>query len=89
MPFTQEQLTAVMGALQKRPTMRCVVCGQQSWNVNSDLVLLQTVQVGIPLMVATGAPSVAVICTVCGNTLLFNVFALGVGDIFGLKASRS
>jgi hypothetical protein len=77
----QEILAAVIGKIgQPKP---CPLCGQTVWSI-SDMGYLTFVASERPLenqLQGDGFPSVVFICRHCGNTMFFNMYALGLGDL--------
>jgi hypothetical protein len=49
----------------------CIVCGENNWGVGDNIVRLQTRE-------GPAYPSVAVVCNVCGYTMLFNAVRMGL-----------
>jgi len=72
---------------------QCPMCSNRSWIVQTDgLVYLVMSPAPIPFVGYRpvndpNLPSIAMVCTRCGNTQLLNVFILGLGDLFGLKSN--
>jgi len=91
MAFTQAQTDAVLVALRQRnaDSRQCSVCGNRKWIVQTDglvYLVMSTPPVPYPTWRPSdpSLPSIAIVCAVCGNTHLLNVFVLGLGPVFGL-----
>lgn len=59
---------------------RCDICGNSEWGTSSKLQQLVEYQSGESLTARSVIPLVPIICTVCGNTRLFNAVILGIID---------
>lgn len=90
--FTEEQRKKVLDAINAKMgevIRTCPICGTSNWGIQGNgLVYLQLVPPGTQGLVIGGVslPNVVVMCQHCGNTVMLNVFVLGVADLFGLKA---
>lgn len=74
----QLQARVIAQLQQKWRTSTCPMCGQNTWEVHGHVTLNLgnvpgVLQVGGPVL-----PTVAVVCQVCGNTVLVNLVALGL-----------
>lgn len=86
MAFTEEQEKAAKSAVD-RHLKACPLCGSKSFYLESDLYYLPTLRKnGVNL--AWGQPCLSVACKTCGHVMLFNVFYLGLGNLFNLKQER-
>lgn len=66
----------------RAPHARCPMCESASWSLEDGFVTLGLERVpGSLAYPETGLPSVALVCTQCGYTVLFNAVALGLGDL--------
>jgi hypothetical protein len=86
MPFSQEQLNAIIAAIQARaPLQRCPYCHQQQWTCANGIVqvaLLPTPQA----FAFTGSkiPCVALVCNTCGDLRLVSLLTIGLGHFVGV-----
>ena len=86
MKFTPEFKARVVEALvAKLPDRRlgaCSLCGTLKWTLVDAIVVTHT-QEEFPKIVLGGQslPSIALVCTNCGNTHLLNLLVLGLGDL--------
>jgi len=92
MAFTPEQFQAIIQSLTGKigGDRACPMCGHNTWTVNDGLVLL-TLQPPTPGAVMLGGitlPNVTITCKTCGNTVLFNVFTLGLAEMFGIMPTE-
>jgi len=95
--FTEEQRKAIEVAVNaqfaKSQGSPCVVCHTRNWTVQgAGLVYVPVQKPGAPTILGPGSttlPSLAVVCQTCGNTILLNIFILGLGEVFGLASSGS
>jgi hypothetical protein len=89
--FTAEELVRINAAIQEKAGgyKPCHVCGTTTWIVYPGLVPL-TIQLKGPIVgteeTIVGTSCVMLVCQKCGNTILLNVFILGLGDLFGVKS---
>jgi len=89
MAFTPEQETKLIAAVQAKANRKtCPGCGTSSWSLGPETVLLQATEPGVPIPLGRGYPCIALICRLCGNTQLYNVYYLGVGEIVGLGSPK-
>ena len=72
----------------KQVAGRCPLCGNQRWTLANGFVYvtLQPDFGGVYVGGTGGLPSVALVCTNCGNTHLLNLVTLGLGHLFGVQA---
>ena len=92
MAFSVEQLKSIKEVLAAKGIVVCPACHRTpDWNVVGDVVPLSvqppdkmgTLVAGGPIL-----PSIAIVCTNCGNTQLHNILVLGLRDVLGLKKSE-
>ncbi len=91
MAFSPEQKQRVLAAVMKvvpNPG-KCTVCGNPTWILGDGFVFLflqdagkNVVQLGGPML-----PSVPLLCTVCGHTVLLNAMMMGLRDMVESKAT--
>jgi len=80
--FTPEKKAQIWAAIMKlRRDLACPVCHQQTWEMPDGFVSLPLLSNFLVGKTNVGLPSVAVVCTTCGHTLLFNLFALGLREL--------
>ena len=74
--LTQEQSARISMVLGQKVTAPCPLCGQRAWGWGPDLVVVSTPRhdVRYPLLV--------LLCSNCGNTMLLNVYMIGIADIW-------
>lgn len=78
------QITSAIAS--KNVTGRCPLCGNLKWTLVDGFVYLTLQQdfAGVYIGGSGGLPSVAIVCTNCGNTHLLNLVTLGLGHYFGI-----
>jgi hypothetical protein len=74
----REKILAKLGELWK--DKHCDICGAEEWGVSGKLFELTEHRVFIPNVEKAVYPLVCVVCSVCGNTRLFQAIALGILD---------
>ena len=85
MAFTPEQQAKIIAAIDAKAGVKlCPGCGTRGWRLGPGLAILQISAPGAPLVLGAGYPCVVLLCRNCGNTQLYNVYALGVADIVGV-----
>jgi hypothetical protein len=76
--FTPELKRKILSAIfLGRPSLSCAVCQRTSWEMADGFAtvpLLKNVWANDRI---SGLPCAALVCTACGNTLFFNLVALG------------
>jgi hypothetical protein len=90
MPFTPEQMQQLIEILTPKLVEPCASCGHNNFSIQGDIVMFPLQP--RPGMVSLGGPSLPclpVICTICGNTLFYNVFVLGVAQILGISSAAA
>lgn len=85
--FTELQRSIIRGALQTKGVKVCQACNVGPWTIGTDLVMLSLASPPHSIM-GEAMPNVPIICNNCGFTQLHNVFALGIADALGVKASQ-
>ncbi|MBA7695435.1 hypothetical protein ES703_104063 [subsurface metagenome] len=72
---------------EKWPTRKCTICGHSSWQIQDSVWEIREFQGG-GMVIGGGSliPVISIMCTYCGNTLLFN--ALHSGIIEGGKKQK-
>ena len=88
--FTPQVKAEIWAALQKnRPLPECPVCGiRNQWDMPDGFVslpLLSNYWTGDRI---SGLPSAALVCKICGHTLLFNLAVLGLRHLLGPELSQ-
>jgi hypothetical protein len=84
MPISGKQRDKVIESLrQQGVTGRCSACGNENW-ILPDWVTHVSVQEPSANLALGGQvmPCIPIVCSRCGNTLLFNLIVLGVWDEF-------
>jgi len=92
--FTQQQASAIIKAFTDKTSgrARCPGCGRDSFVLGDGIVYLplhpthRTPTAMELLSGETQLPSIPIVCATCGNTQLYNVFSLGLGEVLGLRA---
>lgn len=88
MALTQEQQNKLVAVIDSKATRKtCPGCGESRWQLGPEMVILQAFSPGSPMQLGVGYPCIALQCRICGNTQLYNVYILGVGDIVGVAPS--
>lgn len=95
--LTEAQKRRVMKAISERFGQNkagpiCPICGQTQWGLQAGGLVHLTLQSPSVQGVVLGGPqlpNIALVCEVCGNTHLLNLFVLGVADVFGLEMDKS
>jgi hypothetical protein len=87
--YTDEQNARIRRALDEKLTGVCPLCAQRAWVIGHGLTMIQAV--GPPTehaldTVTYSYPSLPVMCLACGNTILMNVYVLGISDIWRLES---
>ena len=61
----------------------CPLCGIRQWTVDPTGIVFLVLQKNLNAIQISGkgVPCIAVACSNCGNTLLVNLMALGIGDL--------
>jgi hypothetical protein len=93
--FTPEQTAAIIKAFNEKTQnqARCPGCGRDQFVLGGGVVYLPLFPShGMPqglerLGAVTHLPSIPIVCTTCGNTQIYNVFTLGVGEVIGLRSA--
>jgi hypothetical protein len=87
MPFTPDQTQRIIATLQEKKVTGNCRCGTSQWTLGPDIVLLQALSLPgqAPIALGVGLPSVALVCTNCGNTQLYNVFVTGINRVLGME----
>jgi hypothetical protein len=82
--YTKDQQAIIVEALKaKRLERRCPMCLQSSgWHLLEGLIALP--MGALSTMSPKVAPCVGVACRNCGNTVLYNIFFLGIGPQLGI-----
>jgi hypothetical protein len=86
-PLTPEQNTAARQAIGKH-LKSCPICHTTSFLLGRDVTFLPRIEKGNFIDLFTGQPCVSAVCRTCGYLALFNVFNLGLAEIFNLKPSE-
>ena len=93
MAFTERQQAKVMEAIrEKLPHFgACNACHKGGWTLMDGFVHLQLSDdvLQVPQPGASALPCVALLCNNCGNTMLFNIIMLGIGDVFGVAEAAA
>lgn len=87
--FTPEQRHKISEALNAKALKPCPLCGRfRTFQVGDALVVL-VLQENPNLISPVGKsyPSIPVLCTYCGYTMLFNALILDLAEILDLPAS--
>jgi hypothetical protein len=89
--FSTKQRDAINAALAKqfaKPNATlCSFCAERNWVIQGNGLVYLSVQPIATRGIVLGGPTlpaVALMCQTCGNTLLLNVFGLGVAEAFGM-----
>lgn len=83
-PMSPENRTRILAAIQeKAPTQgNCTVCGSPTFTLADGFLSLTVTDNAVaPIGSPPRLPSVALICSKCGNTVILNLFRLGLGDL--------
>jgi hypothetical protein len=93
--LTNEQTNRVAEILRVKLTEACPLCLTKRWTFDGNLVMLQTLPRRTFLRprptLLTGRlnpqspptyPTLPVMCDNCGNTVLLNVYKLGIADLW-------
>ena len=67
----------------------CPLCGQDKWGIVAtahNIALAQRTSGSLMLTGGLFVPLLPVICQVCGNTVFFSMYQLGIQDMFGFGA---
>jgi hypothetical protein len=89
--FTPEQSQEILQKINQKlggpPT--CPMCHHNVWQLSDGIVLLtlQSPASGGIQLGGKSLPGVPLICSTCGNTVLLNVFMLGVAEKLGILPS--
>jgi hypothetical protein len=93
MSFTAEQRRQIAENIaRKAPTIgACFLCGTRQWQLGDGIVNLMLSDQAGDELVSSGRvlPSIPLLCTNCGNTVLLNVFTIGLGDLLGVQSSKA
>jgi hypothetical protein len=93
MAFTAEQRQQIAdNVARKAPTIgACFLCGTRDWQLGDGIVNLRLSDQAGGELVSGGRvlPSIPLLCTNCGNTVLLNVFTTGLGDLLGVQSSKA
>ena len=78
--LTVEQIDIVKAWMKEkwRGGSNCQICQANHWNVAKHLVLPLTYSEGSTSMGGASYPQAMLICTNCGQTLLFNAVIMGI-----------
>ena len=76
MPFTDEQMVRIRGAMGRLGG--CQVCGNRLWRAYGELVSAQPVDQQRRPLPEHGPPLVMVRCADCGNTAFFDADTLAL-----------
>jgi hypothetical protein len=86
--FTDAQIQIIIEAVKAKAAPeigKCSVCGHDEWSVQNGFSAVLLTDTPAPFWPYAGQfvaqqslPSAVLICTTCGNTLLLNLFVLGV-----------
>lgn len=92
-PYTADELARIQTALAERAPKfgSCPLCGTDNWAVAPGLVdldLRSNLSSGKVIVGGPSYPNLVFICNRCGNTVLMNVFTLGLHDLFGLTPAE-
>ncbi len=98
MALTPDQQVRITNMLRMKLTEPCPLCLTKNWQFGENLVMLQTLPspprhrptvlttlaTGGPLSPRPGPsyPTLPVMCQNCGNTVLLNVYKLGLADLW-------
>lgn len=85
MPFSEQQLAAVILRLETKAPNACPSCGTNDWAVTAGMVLFQLYSK--PPYAGTGEssiPTIPAICKNCGLTVFYNIHILGLSEVLGL-----
>ena len=83
MSFTADQQAKALAALTAK-AKPCPTCGHNNWTMGPSMVLLPTYEPSSPPTFGVGHPCLTLVCSKCGNTVLFNVYVLGLAEVMGL-----
>jgi hypothetical protein len=93
MAFTAEQRHQIAEHItRKAPNIgACFLCGTRDWQLGDGIVNLMLSDQAGGELVGGGRvlPSVPLVCTNCGNTVLLNVFTISLGDLLGVQSSKA
>ena len=82
MKLTEDQIKIVVNKLNSdsKGGITCPVCGNKLWTVNNKVMEMREYHDGKFVMGGDASimPVVSLVCSQCGNTLLFNAIRLGV-----------
>jgi hypothetical protein len=83
--FTPEQVERIESAIREKMPGACPLCSQRDWAIGRGITLLLAVappSASTLSKVTYTYPALPVMCRVCGNTLLMNVYVLGIADMW-------
>lgn len=87
-----EVMERILGAMRERvPNWQpCAVCAQSNWQVIDGLVRIAVADdlTGPAGLGPRAMPLVAVMCNICGNTVLLNLMILGLADLVSELGAR-
>lgn len=88
--FTPQVKAEIWAAIRRHmPFMACPICGvQNQWEMPDGFVALPVVSNFWTGERASGLPSAALVCKICGHTLFFNLGALGLRHLLGPDVSQ-
>ena len=87
MPFTEDQNARIIAAVEKVAgrNLACWICRNETWQLVDGVINQPLHDINDPFSSlrpsGPALPSIAVICTRCGNTVYLNLFTLGLGDL--------
>src|SRR5687768_17494213 len=88
--FTPQVKAEIWAAIKRRkPNIECPVCHwQDHWTMADGFVAPPLLSNFWTSTRASSLPSVALVCDKCGNTLFFNLMALGLRHLLGPDISK-
>lgn len=83
--MTPEQDAAVKAHINKHFKGGCPICQSTAFFLNPHVSMVP--QIG-QAVIQSGQPVITVSCQTCGYAMFFNVFYMGLGELFGLKTTE-
>jgi hypothetical protein len=79
---SREIVTRIIEHLPDKRMPNCPICGQNKWQFVPGFISLSlTANLGQVALGGPNLPCVAIVCGVCGNTVLMNTIVLGLEQI--------
>lgn len=85
--FTDEQIKAIIARLEVTQTKECPSCSHNNMTIIDGICLIPIHGPKQFLKPESVLPNIVVLCSTCGLTRLFNIYALQLQDILGIGAA--